>query len=1760
MPTLRDFLDARHAADRVIVPPAIDELLTSLNVTSPTAAPAAGEIIGKAKPQRDLRLFGFASFNLDPGLPEIDFVLSTAGPAGAPNQFRIDLTLGDRVKLPAAFQKAAPSVVGDRQTLVAAGPGPVIVTGLIALRIEGANAQTASMRFVVPGTDDAVVAVELSPSTALFGESGFGIDFSGGLVVDNSSTEAPPAVVGAPPGPEAMPVWQGIAVRSAKLYFPASTPLLGARPLEIAFALGSPVGIDARCRVEVPANGGKPAVTANFEWIDPAADSLAMCLPTMISALVELPVNGQSVNLTGGSVPGSIALEGVEKLIVRGRFARDPKTSPPTMSFSLGVDRTGPDGLIAVRAEAGFGPAKVFVTAGALAIAFMADADQRPAPSGDASGTTLHALLVAASGLSAALADQGKLVVHGVEIMGTAGPAQKVLRFRVDYSVDVVVKTISVGTLSIGMDPAVPMRVRYRDVALEVDFEKSGLDRFHLSYAQADFGVEDPGKWLINSPGSLLDVLGTRSGHGSTWFEIDLRFALDLGPIKVSGATVRATFNGGGTPAVSLRGLDARIDMPGFVSGEGHAQLQQAGFDAALAATLIPLQIGAMAIVGFEDADDFKKILLGFAVDLPGPIPLLNSGLGIFGFQGIFGINCLPKDISNAPDPATALLDWKPWKPGQMPARRAAFTVGLGASIGTVPDLGFSFSSKALVVVTVPDLAIRASLEGRILSTRVMLAELNGTSPIGPRLLGALAVDGGGLTVGLRGEFAIDPLFKVLIPFGARFPTVGDDWYVHLGSDGFGSPPRGPGPISVSILPDLLNVGASAYLMVRGAGITDFAHLGTDLHGFSIGFGFDWRQSLGFAIVRLDLHAGLAVGLASNPMLFLGTGKLDGSLHLGPVSLGVSADVDLQVGPGDVRWADIHVCGEVDLFFFSISGCADLTVGNKSLDVPDPHLYPLKRLCLTDRFYGDAVDCGSTVDSAPTVWPDAIPILEFAHGPACELKDGSFAGKLTTMVGGNRVWKGTNAGNGATGSGELTYTYLLTHLEIVEVTGGGESPVGGDLWASWQIPKHASADRPGARELALLTWQPHLWTKVLPDAGKSLSTDPTGEVANYCHTDYVAVPWWALGSLAHRERDGWDLPPEPAADARFASTFHGSLSATFAGHPLTPTGLYSLPYPIAFDLGAVESFANSIRVVDHAFRGALRLPKALHRMENWGLDPLGEQLREGIVARISLSTAVATPWLVGLFSRWEEGFPVLAVGVREDGSMSTFAPSVVPGPHGWKAVLFRPTATGSFVGINLRYDARLLVKVLGVRGETLEARLVADAASQAVGALSVDYVQAAAGPVGSGDSLLKPGALYRIDVGQRVEGSRPGSPPAPFTAPLQSYWFKTAPIPTPPAAPPHGPQPLPSMADIFRVRRFDDPPTKPRDTFDPTYLQRYLAGFTPNDRTQNWFWGDPVSVHFKVDYIAQFAQLYGRDLELHCQRTDLAPAQPVTIYKFNAAGLVKSTTPYLAAAADRRLATRNVPPPGDCTLPGSAGASLPGKPPLEPRGVYDLAVRFPVPASPDVGNHLPSIVFTTSRWRGPGELMTGLGFLPPGLGPALTPAWGDGDVAIPNGGVPAGVIIGDHALETVLSGLGMSRWPAPPEGEFRHILLPGGGRDQVPAGRTSLLWTLTRGGWGLTGVFLEAVEPIHRPALHDGETARLVVVSLSHAGAAFPAQVRDASGSRILFLAASSFTPTAGLELIVDEQAPPTTNPSPVVRRSYWLSVKSVPRFAEDSP
>ena len=185
------------------------------------------------------------------------------------------------------------------------------------------------------------------------------------------------------------------------------------------------------------------------------------------------------------------------------------------------------------------------------------------------------------------------------------------------------------------------------------------------------------------------------------------------------------------------------------------------------------------------------------------------------------------------------------------------------------------------------------------------------------------------------------------------------------------------------------------------------------LGGFALGFGAELHAEYG--VPSSFWSSQLPRSSVSAPIRSCLPGK--GKCREASISvrfrIGVSAEISLLLVPAlDEEWIKFEVCGEVDLFFFSLEGCVTIEIGEEASDIPDPTEWPLKSVALADHLYtktGDAVlqTRYPTASSIPTVWPDAIPILEFSSvRPATQARP--FTDKL--------IWDAAAIGDGVVGT------------------------------------------------------------------------------------------------------------------------------------------------------------------------------------------------------------------------------------------------------------------------------------------------------------------------------------------------------------------------------------------------------------------------------------------------------------------------------------------------------------------------------------------------------------------------------------------------------------------------------------------------------------------------------------------------------------------------------------------------------------------------
>ena len=1146
--SLKDRVIKSGAAGEVVFPAEIEALLRNQATPDNPQLGPAGTETGTANLLFRDRLLGFFDLALADLGPAVPYrLVSTLGP---PASFHLDLELSKVTPAKSIFEfrdrTAQPLLVaaavqqdGDQVSLQPLPDPKVRILGAdVTLRVRGEAGLTAGLSLKpFAGDTEGIIELQLDPPIVLFGATGFGLDLSNGFLIDDSITAAPPPLANNGPDPASDPAWRGIAIRKARLFVPKSLPFLGGQAVDVHLELGQPAGIEGRIAMTIPSTPRRPAISAIIECIDPAARSMGELLPTLIELSMELPIDGFEA---AAVLPFRFASG--RPLTARGRFARRPGSDPTEMTVSFSLESQGAEGILKADVTGGNVGARVLIAAACLGTALIAEKRLQNSQATDPLAAALDVLLTAVGGAATFLStEEGGVVVHRVELEseGKGIPAGGKVRFAVDYSVAASVKRFG-GAFHAGITLGRPMRIRVRDVILEIDPNKSGVEMVSLGFSKAVLELEDPGDWFVETPGSLLEIVGVRNGRGSLCLDIDLRCKLDLGPIKVSGGTIRVTIDDNGNANGELRGLDVGLSIPGVIEATGKLELTNPnGFSTHLAAGIVPLNVRGSA--DLEISGSLFKLAIG--VDLPGPLPLANSGLGLFGVGGGFAINARPKTPAPGQDPVEYQLQWT-FEGNQFEELRGALMFGLKAVVGTLPDLGFVFSARAAIIIGVPDFSIRAGLDGRVVSQRIAIDQ-DPQADVGASYRGLLVIHSGSdaaVTMALRGRYKIPLLLDIDIPVAALFPVPHpDDFFIHIGSDGVldAVPPRPPGPVQARILPDFLDIGAWAYLMIHGNRLSNWHGSGRDAEGFVLAVGMGIHETLGAVpIAWAEIIAEVHLLFATNPVQLLGSGRLGGSLHLGPFSLGVDSSLDFMLIEGQAPYARLRVCGKIDLFLTSIEGCVAIEIGpsQPKLEVPPPP-HPLQETLLVDDRYVLLAVMADTAAAAPVVWPDAIPLLEFAVAPIDAVGAGAFAHSLG-REGRTKSQSGTH---------DLAYSFTLTGLQLVDVTDGVETILPGPFASAWQTPKSTlvAESSTGAIELALLTLKGELWVDRLLDGGAGLANDPLGQTAGVCTRQVAALPGWALGASADADGPMWHVPPEPAPVSVLQSRVEALINLTY---------------------------------------------------------------------------------------------------------------------------------------------------------------------------------------------------------------------------------------------------------------------------------------------------------------------------------------------------------------------------------------------------------------------------------------------------------------------------------------------------------------------------------------------------------------------------------------------------------------------------------------
>jgi large repetitive protein len=836
---------------------------------------------------------------------------------------------------------------------------------------------------------------------------------------------------------------------------------------------------------------------------------------------------------------------GVCDFLVRLRVAADRESW--LVSAELRAAEGDLDGL-AMMDESQANPAALDVL-GALSIL-------APLSSATAELTPAAGTLVALGSLTlggAGLIDTKKLVLRGAELVVSQGIIAADGSTTVDdrgtqVSVLLDIETTFTFDLDIvRVNPAHPVTTRYKAIGV-----RSSWNAAPGPGGQVDFlpiPVFDPSRGytldiptgaLSASPplDELLRILGFRvSRDNPTFVEVEVGLGVDLGILDVESVRVRARIDGPPFD-ITLTKLVASLEVPGVLHGRGSLEFTPLGFKGAFDLTVVPLNIRATAVLALESRDGVTGVLVGVDVEFPAPLPLGNSGLGIYGFLGGVGANYARNEAPFAGSQVPALH----WLGAQLPRvggvmdptgwslTPGSYAFAAGLLLGTV-DGGFVVHLKGVVLIEVPGPRLLLIMKADVLKLPPALksASQNAT------FLAVLDIDfgRGTITVGVVAGYEIQRLLKIRVPVTAFFDTNHpENWLVDLGTY--------DERVTVEVL-DVIT--GSGYLMVHGNGLS-IPGLPPATGGMAVGVGFHISCILmgsRSAGLYLEVAAGFDAILGLDPFFLAGKIYARGELRLFIVSIGVSAELDVIVGrvsqgSPDVTYLHGEVCGKVNFFFFSVEGCVSLTIGSP----PSPPATPpplvagvslvsrspaLLEGTATDRAVdgklGDAPEDGSS-GARPSVPLDAVPVVLFSSAPVLS----------GSVLGGAPVGTSGAPAGGWVRLGDRWWTYDLVDVKLVGALTSGSTP---SAW--WAPPTPADPARSPA--LALLSWLPTPFSRAVP-YGEALTESVSGSWGTVCSDAAPPAPvlWTFDGRPLGPSASGWQLPgvpwPDPPGTVRSA--------------------------------------------------------------------------------------------------------------------------------------------------------------------------------------------------------------------------------------------------------------------------------------------------------------------------------------------------------------------------------------------------------------------------------------------------------------------------------------------------------------------------------------------------------------------------------------------------------------------------------------------------
>jgi hypothetical protein len=803
-------------------------------------------------------------------------------------------------------------------------------------------------------------------------------------------------------------------------------------------------------------------------------------------------------------------------------YQYDNAINETTLIFMLHSDERDTDGLLHMDNNANrddrfkniFGALLLFAPI-INSAASSAASDSQDAGAWIALGTSI-AVPVAIGGLN--VFRTRKIILYGGEARTkfvTPKPGDPLRSFDIglafDYEVqfDIIIEALSIGENRLPGAPSPlppPLRARYKAIGFNIhyaDLPASGTTPAYkgVQYTPVfdsskgyDLDLSDPSLFSLPNPlGSLFNIAGARLARfNPVTLEVDFAIKVDLGVITVDKFKLKIPLDPVGAPQIIPSGV--RVNIPGVLLGSGFVEVIDAdipdengntvhakGVEGGLDLTLVALKVRLCANIGLGTLHDSTNnrdavsVFVGMRAEFPTPIILFQTGLGIYGFMGLFAMHY--KRLEDPPDPTSAVgpaLGWLVKADGdptklknsasvrlwQMAMDKWAF--GVGVILGTI-DGGILMNFQGMLVLELPGPRILVMVKMKIVSV-LPSQPATPASVLTTGIIGIIDLDFGRktLTLGVLVSFEIKSILSVSLPIELFFDMqTPSNWHLWIGTI--------LNPASANIL-DI--VRGSAYLMIQG---NDLVYPDNNkvpqifrnktLSGIAIAAGLEASIVLGDegSGIYLKISAGAHLGLSFSPFLVIGTMYFSGKLRLLIISIGASGHFDIIVSqiqgtsPADYKtYMHGEVCGSIDLFFFEISACIGITVGDDEFDFEAP---PLVRGLYLQSFSpvlssgqgaskpidaslgnGSALGDSSEIDdpSELLVVPiDTVPVIQFNSSPLLSpgFEGASFVTSPGNISGSNGVLKLSE---------ENSVEYTLTSVTLTEAgvpyDSGGEKP------------------------------------------------------------------------------------------------------------------------------------------------------------------------------------------------------------------------------------------------------------------------------------------------------------------------------------------------------------------------------------------------------------------------------------------------------------------------------------------------------------------------------------------------------------------------------------------------------------------------------------------------------------------------------------------------------------------------------------------------